>query len=367
MTSFALRSKPISARETSLTTIASSALALELLAGARDEVAAVLGREADQRLASARSRGERRRARPRSARGAAPGRPSLARRSSPRAARAGRKSATAAAISSTWAVGELSRDGRGQLGGGLDVDPPTAGRARQRDVGGDQGHLGAAARGALGEREAHAPARAVADEAHRVDRLAGAAGGDEDAQAVPGAARAPASDGLDLRRAGARARAAGPRRARRARRARPPRARSPHAALAQDRRGSPGSPRPRTCGRSSPGRRAAAPCRRGRRSSASSRRSRPRAWRSCSPRPGRRVGVGVGGDLEVADRVVRRRPVAREGAARRVALELVDRAPGRRRSPRRRRRRRSARRPASSTTRTPWPARVARRASSSAL
>ena len=45
------------------------------------------------------------------------------------------------------------------------------------------GHRGAAACGLLGQREAHAAGGAVADEAHRVDRLAGAAGGDQHAHA----------------------------------------------------------------------------------------------------------------------------------------------------------------------------------------
>ena len=114
----------------------------------------------------------------------------------------------------------------GELGGGLDVDPPHAGRRRQRDVGGDQGHLGAAPGGALGERQPHPAAGAVADEADRVDRLAGAAGGDQHPQAVPGAARARQRR---LDRVEQRARLGQParRRARPGRRARPPRARSP--------------------------------------------------------------------------------------------------------------------------------------------
>ena len=82
--------------------------------------------------------------------------------------------------------GELGRGGRGQLLGGLDVDAAHAGGLRQGDVGGDQGHLGAAAGGGGGEGDAHAAAGAVADEADRVDRLAGAAGGDQHPQAVPG-------------------------------------------------------------------------------------------------------------------------------------------------------------------------------------
>ena len=60
----------------------------------------------------------------------------------------------------------------------------TPGGARQRDVGGDDRDLGAAARGLVGEREAHPAGRAVADVAHGVDRLARPAGGDEHAEAV---------------------------------------------------------------------------------------------------------------------------------------------------------------------------------------
>ena len=73
---------------------------------------------------------------------------------------------------------------------------------------------------------------------------------------------------------------------------------------------------------------------------------------------GDQEGVAVGGQLEVADRVVAGLAVAGEGAAHRVALELGDRGPGRRRSPRRRRRRRSG-----SPSRSSARARRGRRAS----
>ena len=97
--------------------------------------------------------------------------------------RAGRKSATAAAISSTSARSNARGAGVLQLRGGLDVDVAHARVARERDVRRDDRHVGAERGRLLGEREAHPPRRAVADEAHGVDRLARAAGGDEHAQA----------------------------------------------------------------------------------------------------------------------------------------------------------------------------------------
>ena len=78
---------------------------------------------------------------------------------------------------------------------------------------------------ALGQRQAHPAAGAIADEANRVDRLAGAARRDQDPQSVPGTARA-RDRGARSRRAARAARGAGRRRARRGRRARPRRARS---------------------------------------------------------------------------------------------------------------------------------------------
>ena len=111
-------------------------------------------------------------------------------------------------------------DGGGELGGGLDRDRldrrPAAGAPTLAAIRVTSAPRSAAARG---EREAHAAAGAVADEAHRVDRLAGAAGGDQDPQAVPAARRARAASPRP-RRAAARGRAAGRCRARRARRAR---------------------------------------------------------------------------------------------------------------------------------------------------
>ena len=88
-------------------------------------------------------------------------------------------------------VRELVARGGQQLGRGLDLDRPHARRRRERHVGGDQGHLGPAPGRLRGQRDAHASGRAVADVAHGVDRLARAAGGDEDPQPVR-AARRPA-------------------------------------------------------------------------------------------------------------------------------------------------------------------------------
>src|SRR4051794_9473379 len=76
-----------------------------------------------------------------------------------------------------------------QLRGGLDVGVVDARVARQRDVGGDHPDGGAARGGLVGQREAHPPARAVADEAHGVERLARAARGDEDAHTLQRAVR----------------------------------------------------------------------------------------------------------------------------------------------------------------------------------
>ena len=72
-----------------------------------------------------------------------------------------------------------------ELGGRLDLDDPATRRpdARVRD---DRDDLGATSRSLVGERRAHAPRAAVAEEAHRVERLARAAGGDE--HAPPGEA-----------------------------------------------------------------------------------------------------------------------------------------------------------------------------------
>src|SRR3954469_22564718 len=78
--------------------------------------------------------------------------------------------------------GERGLAGVLQLGGGRDVDVAHPRGALEGDVRGDHGDVGAERGGLLGQREAHPARAAVADEADGVDRLAGAAGGDEDAQ-----------------------------------------------------------------------------------------------------------------------------------------------------------------------------------------
>ena len=79
--------------------------------------------------------------------------------------------------------GRRADDRVAQLAGGLDPDHLDAGRVGQRHVGADQGDLGAAGGGRAGERVALPPRGAVAEEAHRVEVLAGAAGGDHDVAA----------------------------------------------------------------------------------------------------------------------------------------------------------------------------------------
>ena len=98
----------------------------------------------------------------------------------------GRKSATAAAITTTSAPVAAAvhrrRAARARCRPGTTSTP---GRVAQvGGVRGDQRHLGAALRGDPGERVALPAGGAVAEEAHRVERLAGAAGGDDDAAAL---------------------------------------------------------------------------------------------------------------------------------------------------------------------------------------
>ena len=102
---------------------------------------------------------------------------------------AGRKSATAAAItraskpaapSSSWVARRSAARSSAVDSTGTTVAPGGKG---DLDVGGDDRHPRAAIEGGLGDRRAHLAGRAVADEAHRVDRLAGAAGGDDDVAA----------------------------------------------------------------------------------------------------------------------------------------------------------------------------------------
>ena len=91
---------------------------------------------------------------------------------------AGRKSATAAAITSTSASGACLDTASRELLRRADVHDVDTGRVDQPGgVSGDQGDLGAALGGDPRHRVALLARAAVADEADRVDRLAGATGG----------------------------------------------------------------------------------------------------------------------------------------------------------------------------------------------
>ena len=242
--------------------------------------------------------------------------------------RAGRKSATAAAISSTSARSNAAAQASCSCGGGLDVDVAHARVARQRDVRGDDRHVGAERGRLLGEREAHPPRRAVADEAHGVDRLARAAGGDEHAQAREvrlGRRRAPGTSAsiAASRSAGSGSRP-GP--------ASPCGRQAPAAGLEHGRAA-------RAQRRDVRLRRGVLPHlvvhRRARRAAGSVGGERG-ARQEVVGEPGGELGdrvrrgrrdredVGVADELEVAERVVVGQRLAGERAARRVALELVD-------------------------------------------
>ena len=90
----------------------------------------------------------------------------------------GRKSATAAAITTTSARRRPAHHCVLHLGRGLHRHDLDARRRGPAD-GGDEGDVGAAAGGHLGDGVALLARRAVGDDAHRVDGLAGAAGGHE--------------------------------------------------------------------------------------------------------------------------------------------------------------------------------------------
>ena len=179
------------------------------------------------------------------------------------------------------------------------------------------------------EREAHAPGGAVADEADAVDRLAGAAGGDEHAHAAQrparAARRAPRSAAARIRsgsasRADAALALGGQAARRRARRCTTPRSRSVcrFACVA-------GCSYMRLfiAGASTSGQLAAS----------------ARAGEHVVGEPGRELGdrvrgrrrdhvhLGLRDELQVADRVVRRRLLAGERAAGGIALELARPAP----------------------------------------
>src|ERR1700722_15948034 len=96
------------------------------------------------------------------------------------------------------AVGELPLTGLLQLGGGAHALHFDTCRWSERDVSRQERYFGSTSAGRLGERQAHAPRGAVAEEAHTVDRLTGAAGGDQYAQATPRSpARWPIGDPVD--------------------------------------------------------------------------------------------------------------------------------------------------------------------------
>ena len=174
--------------------------------------------------------------------------------------------------------------GVGELGGGPHVDVLDSRRARDRDVGGDDRDLGAAPLGLLGEREAHPPGGAVADEAHGVDRLARPARGDQHVRTVEFAPDAAARS--RPRPAARAARAAGRSRTRPASRASRCRARARSRRARAASRGWPGSPRARTSRCSWPERRSAVAGTRARPPSAGCRRCRARAWRASARSPG---------------------------------------------------------------------------------
>ena len=358
VTSLRSESKPISGARDVVEDDRVEPLALELLARPLDRLGAVLGGEPDQRLVGAALGGDAGEDVLGLARGAARGRRCPRARASPPRRAPARKSATAAAISSTCARGELRSHGVGELARSSRrrsrAHAGRLGKRRRWRRPGSPRRRGAPPRSASAS--AHPAARAVADEAHRVDRLAGPAGGDQDAQAVPGPAGA-GQQRLDLGQqplglgqpAGAVLAARGERAPRRAR----SRARRARAA-------SPGSPAWR-------------------------RRAYMRSFIAGATSARRRAGEERGGQHrvgdprgELGDRVRRGgrdqdtrrrwRPAARwpigswsgsgspgKRAAQRVALELVDRAPARRRCPRTR--------PAPTkrcaagviSTRTPWP------------
>ena len=167
----------------------------------------------------------------------------------------GRKSATAAAISSTSVAGNSARAAASSSAALVTSIDAHAVRALERDVRADERHLGSAAGGLLGERQAHAPRRAVAHVAHRVDRLARAAGRDQHPQPVERARRERRRLERRLDRGEHVGRVGQPAGAPLALRGQPPGARAGRSARRASAagRGWPGSPGASTCGRSSPG------------------------------------------------------------------------------------------------------------------
>ena len=304
----------------------------------------------------------------RSARASGRGRTRPRGRSSPRPARRAGSRRGAAAISSTSAPANSVADGGGELGGRLDVDRPRRRPEAAGHVGGDQGHLGAAPRrrrsasarpmrplerlpmkrtGSIGSRvppavtSTRSPSQApIGGRQHRLDlgQQTGRVG--QATESVFASRGEGPLLGLDHPHAASRAAS---------------RRFAWVAASAYMRSFIAGA----TSARRRAGEERGGQHRVGR--------SRPRASRSCSPRRARpdrrrrwrRPRGGRSG--RARDRV------AREGAAHRVALELVGQHRGADDRPRTRPRRRTACAAGVISTRTPWPARVASRASSSAL
>ena len=131
------------------------------------------------------------------------------------------------------AVAEALERRRAELLGGLDLDVCRRRAARERHVGGHHRHVGAAPRRLLGQREAHASAGAVADEAHGVERLPRSARGHEHAQRRRAAAARRCRRPARSPRAAPAARQAGPPPTRPATRAARSRLDHVHAPLAQ--------------------------------------------------------------------------------------------------------------------------------------
>ena len=180
-TSFSSASKPMSARETSLKTTRSAFFVVEHAPLALEPLLAELGAEGDEHLAVALALAERRaRCRP-SARARA-SRPRRSSGASPRARRrAGSRRRRRRAARCRTSAARARRRASPRPSASAIVSTP--GGAVDREVRGEQDDLGAAPARLLGERDAHPARRAVADEAHRVDRLARPAGGDEHALA----------------------------------------------------------------------------------------------------------------------------------------------------------------------------------------
>ena len=119
-----------------------------------------------------------------------------------------RQSATAATRIAASA-GKRRQDRVGHLLGGLDVDAVDAGGRFERHRPGDQRHSRAGLGGGGGDREALPARRAIGDDPHRIDRLVGRPGGDEDVLARESslAEEVGRAESIDILRLGQAARA----------------------------------------------------------------------------------------------------------------------------------------------------------------